>query len=700
MTSIQIDIKDGLSSSVAIKGPCRVATTANITLAGEQTIDGVAVVTDDRVLVKDQTTVSDNGIYVVDTGNWRRSKDFNKTKDVKKGTLISVTDGATNAGIWQLTTSDPIVVGTTSITFVLVSNAALAGTVPGATGLALLAASAQLAAWTIVSSASAFAQTGTGSFTLDQTPLPRIHKMADRLFLNGAATYNGQFLDANIAGLSADAKALHSWGPRDASLFVDSSVAGLAIVGHSESKNYAGWSAAGTNIPSSAGVAGFAINNRVGGNGQAWGGYFDAVRLTNGFTVGVEVAIANFGSISTINPFNVKTGGADGGVAVWAQIGCGLDAVGYAGAVKDVAAGFVLLSSYADNSAKARSGFVIANGALVDRASGGFVYEAFAMPDRHQVSWYRASDALQTAFIWADVIAGSPVGITFKTGQVEFTGGGTLVNGLTVGLAATGVSPYLTAYGADANVGLKLITKGTGAHEFLTNAATKQFEIAHTATAVNYLQAKGAITTSAPVLSALGTDTNIGFNYATKGAGAFSFFTNSNVKQFEVAHTATAVNYLSATGGTTGAALGAVLSTVGTDANIPLTLQPKGTGSFYVTSSGLLAFQVDGVASGANRMAVISAIAGSGPLLYVAGTDTNISGVLNGKGTGGWQFKDGAGVKKIEYTSTAIGFFNATPVIKQTVGAALSTGGAETNTNIATRINEIRTALINYGLAA
>lgn len=56
MTSIQIDRTDGLSSSVAIKGPCRVATTANVTLSGEQTIDGVAVVTDDRVLVKDQTT--------------------------------------------------------------------------------------------------------------------------------------------------------------------------------------------------------------------------------------------------------------------------------------------------------------------------------------------------------------------------------------------------------------------------------------------------------------------------------------------------------------------------------------------------------------------------------------------------------------------------------------------------------------------
>ncbi|RTM07399.1 MAG: hypothetical protein EKK31_11590 [Hyphomicrobiales bacterium] len=117
MTSIQIDIKDGLSSSVAIKGPCRVATTANITLSGEQTIDGVAVVTDDRVLVKDQTTGSENGIYIADTGAWRRSKDFNKTKDIKTGTMVNVVSGSTGAGWWEVTTTGDITVGTTSIVF-------------------------------------------------------------------------------------------------------------------------------------------------------------------------------------------------------------------------------------------------------------------------------------------------------------------------------------------------------------------------------------------------------------------------------------------------------------------------------------------------------------------------------------------------------------------------------------------------------
>ncbi len=54
-TQKQTDRNAGLVAAAAIKNPCRVATTANITLSGEQTIDGVAVVAADRVLVKSQT---------------------------------------------------------------------------------------------------------------------------------------------------------------------------------------------------------------------------------------------------------------------------------------------------------------------------------------------------------------------------------------------------------------------------------------------------------------------------------------------------------------------------------------------------------------------------------------------------------------------------------------------------------------------
>lgn len=105
----------GVKSSQAIKVPCRVATTANITLSGEQTIDGVAVVDGDRVLVKDQTTASENGIYEVDTGAWDRAPDWDGVGDVVTGTTVYVTSGTVGVGFWKVTTSGTIVVGTTSV---------------------------------------------------------------------------------------------------------------------------------------------------------------------------------------------------------------------------------------------------------------------------------------------------------------------------------------------------------------------------------------------------------------------------------------------------------------------------------------------------------------------------------------------------------------------------------------------------------
>jgi hypothetical protein len=114
----QSDRTAGLVGHTGIKAPVRAATTANITLSGEQTIDGVACVTDDRVLVKDQTTASENGVWVVDTGAWSRAKDFNGTYDIVNGTMIRVNEGSVNAdALFIVDTADPLTIGTTSLVF-------------------------------------------------------------------------------------------------------------------------------------------------------------------------------------------------------------------------------------------------------------------------------------------------------------------------------------------------------------------------------------------------------------------------------------------------------------------------------------------------------------------------------------------------------------------------------------------------------
>ena len=100
------------------KQSVRVATTANVGLNGAQTVDGIAVVAGDRVLVKSQTLAKDNGIYVVANGAWIRAKDADSNADVTSALIVSVEAGATLADtIWQLITDGLIVLGTTSLTF-------------------------------------------------------------------------------------------------------------------------------------------------------------------------------------------------------------------------------------------------------------------------------------------------------------------------------------------------------------------------------------------------------------------------------------------------------------------------------------------------------------------------------------------------------------------------------------------------------
>lgn len=115
---------DASRSGLDVKASCRAATSTNITLSGTQTIDGVVLVAGDRVLVKDQTTASANGIYVVAAGAWSRSTDADTDAEVHAGMFTFIEEGTLYADSgWVLSTNNPIVVGSTSLTFAQFSGA-------------------------------------------------------------------------------------------------------------------------------------------------------------------------------------------------------------------------------------------------------------------------------------------------------------------------------------------------------------------------------------------------------------------------------------------------------------------------------------------------------------------------------------------------------------------------------------------------
>ncbi len=124
---------DSSIQGLDIKQSVRAATTANITLSGAQTIDGVSIIAGDRVLVKNQTTGSENGIYVAAAGAWSRSSDADVSAEVTAGMFTFVEEGTASADSgWTLITDNPITLGTTSLSFSQFSGA---GSITAGAGL-------------------------------------------------------------------------------------------------------------------------------------------------------------------------------------------------------------------------------------------------------------------------------------------------------------------------------------------------------------------------------------------------------------------------------------------------------------------------------------------------------------------------------------------------------------------------------------
>ena len=125
---------DATRQGLTVKDAVRAATTANIALTGNPTVDGVALVNDNRILVKDQTTGSQNGLYKVASGLWTRTEDSDATTgELAGGSFVFVQEGTINADSGFVCTNDgAVTVGTTALTFTQFSGA---GMVVAGTGL-------------------------------------------------------------------------------------------------------------------------------------------------------------------------------------------------------------------------------------------------------------------------------------------------------------------------------------------------------------------------------------------------------------------------------------------------------------------------------------------------------------------------------------------------------------------------------------
>lgn len=209
------------------------------------------------------------------------------------------------------------------------------------------------------------------------------------------------------------------------------------------------------------------------------------------------------------------------------------------------------------------------------------------------------------------------------------------VNWVQVNGQVTGTAPGISSQGSDTNINLAYSTKGSGSHLFSTGGfARTQFAIADTANAVNYLQVTGGATGSNVSVSAQGSDANIGINYYAKGGGWHSFLTNG-VPQVAIVNTPSANRYLTFTGSnggnpTIGASAGGVaFSTVG--------------GSQFVVAD---------TASAVNYVQATGAATGVSPQLSAQGSDANAGITYIAKGTSGHVFDTNGGTPQFIVSNT------------------------------------------------
>ncbi|VTU32353.1 hypothetical protein H4CHR_02994 [Variovorax sp. PBS-H4] len=113
---------DAVSQGRDFKDSVRVASTANVTISAPGTaIDGVTLSNGDRVLLKNQTTASQNGIYVFNgsAAAMTRATDADTAAKLTANTTVMVEEGTANADTqWTMTTNGAITIGTTSLAFV------------------------------------------------------------------------------------------------------------------------------------------------------------------------------------------------------------------------------------------------------------------------------------------------------------------------------------------------------------------------------------------------------------------------------------------------------------------------------------------------------------------------------------------------------------------------------------------------------
>lgn len=620
---------DGLTTSVAVKAPCIATTSTAITLDGEQTVSGFPVVEGNRVLVKDQADAVDNGIYIVSTGEWTRAPDFDGARDAVFGTLVIVVSTDSTTGIlYRVTTDDdPIVFGTSEITFEVQTNSSQIvnltelGISAGNVGDQGPALNAGILALSSAAGGGIYCPPGNYRFTTSIMQQNHVH-----LWGEGGVTFTW-------AGSSSDPM----FTSPSTGYLIDAGISGINLNCGSAAKaieTRSAWQCTYTDIAiASSSATNFVIDvlcNTSGtlnpdGNRNAVYSYYENILQTG--TCGTFVRLRGNqvtpDQVVTLNTFH----------AMNAQ-GCSVRGVDFSRYCdSNVFTGLTRVNMIANNSTgvewnsntPALNQGVYANDfqhLAVDTFAGftGRVGLLFNETKYNEIALYYNSPRAEGG---SYIIGVGCHSYDFLIAQDEDNG-----DGKTNALRRVTSESILTEGAFDLDIGT-----GTGSTKDLNLRAGGfiQMRIRHDIASVNWLDAFGAVAGSGPVLQSDGVDTNISLSMFSKGTGAVTIGTNHGAGGANISlnmpHTVNAVNYIELQQNITGNA--PVLRSAGTDANISLALQTKGSGSILLgTNSTTNQVIVSHTASATNQVTMTGSNGGSPSIGATAGGLTIASAVL------------------------------------------------------------------------
>jgi len=208
--------------------------------------------------------------------------------------------------------------------------------------------------------------------------------------------------------------------------------------------------------------------------------------------------------------------------------------------------------------------------------------------------------------------------------------------------AATGTPVTFAGTGADANVGINYATKGLGAHIFYYNSSSPSFQISPATNGVNYNVFSPSATGAPLIWQAAGTDATISMTVQPKGTGVLKVDcgANNGATQFQVACTGTtgANLLLSGNGATTPnktirAQAGNLEFINHAYTAVIMSLADSGQISLG-GSVGNESVRVLNVAAAVNYLAISGAVTGGGTIIQASGTDANVSMSILPKGIG------------------------------------------------------------------